>query len=111
MKVTSVILCGVSGTRLWPLSRTLYPRQFMNLYGNTLFGDTVRRTIRLSRVKPPLVVCNDSQRFFAGLRLQGIGEAGTIILAPETRNEKPDTETAVAMLREGGYSWNSGMFN
>lgn len=37
----SIVLCGGSGTRLWPLSRALYPKQFMDLGGHTLFGDTV----------------------------------------------------------------------
>lgn len=39
----SIVLCGGSGTRLWPLSRALYPKQFMDLGGHTLFGDTVDR--------------------------------------------------------------------
>ena len=43
----SIVLCGGSGTRLWPLSRALYPKQFMDLGGHTLFGDTVDRAAAL----------------------------------------------------------------
>ena len=43
MKLCPVILCGGTGTRLWPLSRRLYPKQFMDLGGHTLFGDTLKR--------------------------------------------------------------------
>ena len=42
-----IVLCGGSGTRLWPLSRALYPKQFMDLGGHTLFGDTVDRAAAL----------------------------------------------------------------
>ena len=43
----SIVLCGGSGTRLWPLSRALYPKQFMDLGGHTLFGHTVDRAAAL----------------------------------------------------------------
>ena len=45
-----IVLCGGSGTRLWPLSRALYPKQFMDMGGHTLFGDTVDRRCP---AKPP----------------------------------------------------------
>ena len=53
MKLCPVILCGGTGTRLWPLSRRLYPKQFMDLGGHTLFGDTLKRIGVLPDLTPP----------------------------------------------------------
>lgn len=194
-----IILCGGSGTRLWPLSRDMYPKQFVDLgNGRTLFGDTIRRAAALPDTALPLVVCNEAHRFYVSAELLACSVHGKIILEPAPRNtapaialaafaaqrlddgdeplllvlpsdhllqdsqafsagvasaallaqkgfivtfgirpdspktgfgyikqgdalkpegfrvarfiEKPDKETATAMLEEGGYSWNSGMF-
>ena len=60
-----VILCGGSGTRLWPLSRDLYPKQFVDLgKGRTLFKDTLLRAQTLQGIGAPLVVCNENHRFY-----------------------------------------------
>ena len=60
-----VILCGGSGTRLWPLSRGLYPKQFMDLgKGRTLFKDTLQRATGELKSCEPLVVCNEGHRFY-----------------------------------------------
>ena len=66
----SIVLCGGSGTRLWPLSRALYPKQFMDLGGHTLFGDTVDRAAALPDSADPLVVCNEEHRFYVAAALQ-----------------------------------------
>lgn len=89
MALIPVILCGGSGTRLWPLSRSQYPKQFMDLEGSTLFGDTVHRARMLPDAGAPLVVCNDAQRFLAGSHLQSLDCQGGIILEPEARNTAP----------------------
>ena len=70
MRLRPVILCGGSGTRLWPLSRGRYPKQFMDLGGETLFGQTLDRATGLE-AEAPLVVCNEEHRFFAA----GIAQA------------------------------------
>ena len=58
-----VIMAGGSGTRLWPLSRTLYPKQFLSLTsGNTMLQDTVARLQGLEH-QPPVVICNEEHRF------------------------------------------------
>ena len=61
--LTPVILSGGSGTRLWPLSRELYPKQLLPLVGkHTMLQATVLRLEGLGAA-PPVVVCNDSHRF------------------------------------------------
>ena len=85
----SIVLCGGSGTRLWPLSRALYPKQFMDLGGHTLFGDTVDRAAVLPDSADPLVVCNEEHRFYVAAALQQKGVSGTILLEPKGRNTAP----------------------
>ena len=102
MPVTPVILCGGSGTRLWPLSRSCYPKQFMDLEGKTLFGDTLERARALGQVAAPLVVCNESQRFLAGAHVQDWEGAARIILEPEGRNTAPAIALAAFMATAEG---------
>ena len=60
-KIQPVILCGGSGTRLWPASRARYPKQFMLLgNGDTLFAETLRRTECLEGTGSPIIVSNDA---------------------------------------------------
>lgn len=89
MQLVPVILSGGSGTRLWPLSRSGYPKQFMDIEGTTLFGDTVQRAMALPHVDSPMVVCNESHRFFAAATLQQLQVQGRIILEPMARNTAP----------------------
>lgn len=92
-----VILSGGSGTRLWPLSRGLYPKQFMEIQGDTLFADTVARALALPESAPPIVICNDNHRFLAAAILQAqsakpgqsAAAGASILLEPEGRNTAP----------------------
>lgn len=90
-----VILCGGSGTRLWPLSRETYPKQFLVLNGNgvSMFQDTARRLDGLTPTipkEPPLVVCNGDHRFLAAQQLQEAGIDGAqLVLEPVGRNTAP----------------------
>lgn len=88
--LTPVILCGGSGTRLWPLSRKSYPKQFVPLMGDqSLFQMAVRR-MSGSEFAPPLVITNSDFRFIVTEQLAAIGaEAGTILIEPEGRNTAP----------------------
>lgn len=89
MSIIPVILSGGSGTRLWPLSRSGYPKQFMDIGGHTLFGNTILRATALHDAASPMVICNESHRFFAAATLQELGVQGEIILEPVARNTAP----------------------
>lgn len=97
-----VILCGGSGTRLWPLSRRLYPKQFMDLGGQTLFTDTVARAAALPGSGPMTILCNEAQRFLAAEEFRRCDGRGQIILEPASRNTAPAIAAAALALREDG---------
>ncbi|MBU1612050.1 MAG: mannose-1-phosphate guanylyltransferase/mannose-6-phosphate isomerase [Proteobacteria bacterium] len=94
-----VILCGGRGTRLWPLSRERYPKQFIEFAdGKTLLGATLLRAQGLG-VGEPLVICNNEYRFLAAQELAKLNLHGTVILEPEGRNTAPAAAVA-ALLAE-----------
>ena len=100
------ILSGGSGTRLWPLSRDLYPKQFLPLVGEkTLFQDTVIRLKGL-KAEAPVVVCNEHHRFIVAEQLRQLdSRAGSIVLEPIGRNTAPAVAVAaMAALRLAGDS-------
>jgi mannose-1-phosphate guanylyltransferase/mannose-6-phosphate isomerase len=99
-KLFPVILCGGSGTRLWPLSRSLYPKQFMELGGSTLFGDTLGRALALPEAEKCLVLCNEEQRFLAAAQAQRLNAPVRILLEPEARNTAPAVTLAALFARE-----------
>ncbi len=101
LKIQPVILCGGSGTRLWPASRTRYPKQFMLLgNGSTLFKETLRRTEYLEETSPPVIVSNDACRFFVTAALGEEGREGTVILEPQSRNTAPAIALAACSALE-----------
>ena len=90
--IVPVVLSGGSGTRLWPLSRELHPKQFLSLVGErTLFQETVLRTRPLTdRLEPPIIVCNENHRFLVAEQLRRIGVSPrAIVLEPVGRNTAP----------------------
>jgi mannose-1-phosphate guanylyltransferase/mannose-6-phosphate isomerase len=95
-------LCGGSGTRLWPLSRTYHPKQFIELDAGTLFGRTVQRASGLTGADIPIIVCNENHRFFAAGILHELGVAADILLEPLARNTAPAIALAAMAAREGG---------
>ncbi len=100
MTFQPVILAGGSGTRLWPLSRELYPKQFLPLIGEySLLQDTLRRLDGIDGIAPPLVVCNEEHRFLAAEHLRQLGrESAAIILEPVARNTAPALTLAALTL-------------
>jgi len=103
MDVVPVILSGGSGTRLWPSSRAVRPKQFVNIVGdNSLFELTIERLQSVSELEP-IVVCNDSHRFLAAELLQQKGISNsTLILEPTGRNTAPAIALAAFSVRESG---------
>jgi len=88
--ITPVIMAGGTGSRLWPLSRELYPKQFLNVTGEmSMLQQTVARLKGLDHVAP-LLICNEEHRFIAAeqMRLGGFEHSG-IILEPVGRNTAP----------------------
>ena len=90
-KVQPVILCGGSGTRLWPLSRDSYPKQFLRLLGNdSLLQQTAKRLEAIESVQPVTLICGESSRFVIAEQMREIGVTGaTILLEPVRRNTAP----------------------
>ncbi|MGG6175367.1 mannose-1-phosphate guanylyltransferase/mannose-6-phosphate isomerase [Pantoea allii] len=90
VKLLPVIMAGGSGSRLWPLSRTLYPKQFLALTSDaTMLQETIKRVESLPHLSPYLI-CNESHRFIVAeqLRQHNIKHGG-IFLEPVGRNTAP----------------------
>ncbi|WP_257282683.1 mannose-1-phosphate guanylyltransferase/mannose-6-phosphate isomerase, partial [Endozoicomonas sp. SESOKO1] len=89
--IIPVIMSGGSGSRLWPQSRSLYPKQFLPLVNTqTMLQNTVTRLDGLDSVTAPLVIANEDHRFLVAEQLRQIGqEASAIILEPVGRNTAP----------------------
>jgi len=100
--VVPVILSGGSGTRLWPLSRKLYPKQFINLVNETtLFQDTLMRLPK--EVSDPLIICNEEHRFIVAEQLRQINANNKgIILEPIGRNTAPAIALAAMHILSKG---------
>lgn len=92
--IKPVILCGGSGTRLWPMSRKLLPKQFLPLVstGSSLLQDTAMRASLVSGGSEAIVVCNEEHRFLVAEQLAACGTPATQMLEPAGRN----TAAAVA---------------
>ena len=91
LSLLPVILSGGSGTRLWPMSRQLYPKQFIPLIGNeSLFQTTLRRLEGFRSMGNPIVVCHHEHRFMAAEQLRQLGlQDVNILLEPAPRNTAP----------------------
>ncbi len=99
-----VILSGGSGTRLWPYSRSLYPKQFLPLVGDTtMLQSTVKRLAGSLAVANPIVVCNNNHRFMVAEQIQSLGlEAAAIVLEPAARNTAPAVALAALAAKSEG---------
>ena len=107
-KVQPVVLCGGSGTRLWPLSRAGFPKQFLCLTGaDSLFQQAAKRLMGLGtdyiQVADPLVVTGEDHRFLATEQLREVGISPTAaLLEPVARNTAPALTLAALAAVENG---------
>ncbi len=99
-----VVLSGGSGTRLWPLSRELYPKQLLPLVtGRTMLQETVARLDGVKGVAAPIVVCNEAHRFMVAEQLRVLDcTPQAIILESVGRNTAPAVAVAALAARAGG---------
>ena len=102
--ILPIILCGGSGSRLWPLSRQSYPKQFLslNFTGNkSLLQRTQLRTSKIDNVKEPILICNEEHRFIVAEQMREINvEPSSIILEPFGRNTAPAIVVAALKVQE-----------
>jgi mannose-1-phosphate guanylyltransferase / mannose-6-phosphate isomerase len=98
----SVILAGGVGTRLWPLSRTYYPKQFLKIDGLSLFQETYLRSLRLSAPDEILVVTNEIQQFLVKNQIEELNVDifdSQILKEPEGKNTLPAITWAMSEIR------------
>ena len=98
--IVPVVLAGGAGSRLWPLSRTLYPKPFHALFGDrSLLQETLLRAERVAD-RPPIVVCNEAHRVLATEQISALPAAWRqIVLEPEARGTAPAVALAAYLVR------------
>ncbi len=90
--IKSIILAGGSGTRLWPLSREMYPKQFLKFGDTSLFQETVLRCLEISNISEIFVVTNEAQKFFVIGQIMEMGYTippENVLIEPEGKNTLP----------------------
>ncbi|MBU9833257.1 mannose-1-phosphate guanylyltransferase/mannose-6-phosphate isomerase [Rahnella sp. FC061912-K] len=102
--ILPVIMAGGTGSRLWPMSRELYPKQFLRLYGEqSMLQETVTRLKGLE-TSNPLVICNEEHRFLVAEQLRQINQlSNNIILEPVGRNTAPAITLAALSAIDEDY--------
>jgi mannose-1-phosphate guanylyltransferase/mannose-6-phosphate isomerase len=92
MNIKSIILAGGSGTRLWPLSRVHYPKQFLKFGETSLFQDTALRCLKISKLSEIFIVTNEAQKFFVTGQVEELGleiPEENILIEPHGKNTLP----------------------
>lgn len=91
-QIIPTVLCGGVGSRLWPLSREGFPKQFLSLLTekNTLLQSTVNRTKNIKTIEDPILICNEEHRFIVAEQMREINvEPSSILLEPFGKNTCP----------------------
>ena len=105
MAIQPIILAGGTGSRLWPLSRELYPKQVLNLMGDlSLLQTTVQRVAALPGTAPPILVVGEEHRFMAKNQIDtlGLSTEVRILLEPLGKNTAPAVCGAAAYVAAQG---------
>ena len=93
-----VILCGGTGSRLWPLSRSSFPKQYLRLFNetrNSLLQETQSRLKNIDDIENPIIICNEEHRFIVAEQMREIEvDPNSIILEPIGRNTAPSIALA-----------------
>ena len=102
--IIPIILCGGTGSRLWPLSRKSYPKQFINLINDdeyTLLQKTYKRIESIENICKPIIICNEEHRFIVAHQMKEIdSEPSEIVLEPEGKNTTPAITIAALKVIE-----------
>ena len=103
-RLQAVLLSGGSGTRLWPLSREAYPKQFLPLAGeDSMLQATWLRVAPIAPSAPPIVIANEEHRFLAAEQLRLVGVSNpAIVLEPVGRNTAPAIAAAALQAMAAG---------
>src|SRR3954469_23943365 len=89
-KIVPLIMCGAAGTRLWPASREVHPKQFLPLFGaRSTFQNTILRVSDTTLFERPIVITNKAYRFMVLEQLVEIGLEADILLEPMRRDSGP----------------------
>ncbi len=103
-KILPIILCGGTGSRLWPLSRASFPKQYLDIDKNekiSFLQGTLNRIRNFEEIDAPIIVCNDEHRFITAEQLRNIKiNAKSILLEPIGRNTAPAITAACLKANE-----------
>ena len=101
--IIPVIMCGGSGTRLWPASREMMPKQFITLFGElSTFQMTARRFLTDTRFADPVIITHEDFRFVVAEQLRSINVRARIVLEPERRDSAAAVAVATLIALQGG---------
>ena len=108
--IQPIILCGGTGTRLWPLSRKTFPKQYLTINSKnneSLLQQTQRRLSGLNNVKNPILICNEEHRFIVAEQMREINvKPNSIILEPFGKNTLPAIVISALISRDQGTNPN-----
>ena len=89
-RIIPLIMCGGAGTRLWPASREVHPKQFLSLFGvRSTFQETLLRVSDPTLFERPIVITNEAYRFMVLEQLAQIGREADVLLEPMRRDSGP----------------------
>jgi mannose-1-phosphate guanylyltransferase / mannose-6-phosphate isomerase len=99
-RIVPLIMCGGAGTRLWPASREVHPKQFLSLFGaRSTFQDTLLRVSDEALFERPIVITNDAYRFMVLEQLAEIGREADVLLEPMRRDSGPAIAAGAAFAQ------------